>query len=1315
MKQNDFRRKLTMCLASVMALNLGMSVSVRADEGLENEIKKNDITRDISIYPTPKEMSLGDSEFVLENSVNIVGGDLADTYAFELLKNILTEFGIKINESEGQGATTIYIGEVDDNIEEMENVLEEMNVDTSSISKNDGYVLVADENTEGNRIVIRGNDETGTFYGVKSLKQLIEKEDNKVTLNEVLVKDEPTFKMRAVVEGFYGTPWTQEERLDQIKMYGEYKMNAYIYAPKSDPYHREKWREPYPSSELDRMKELIETANENKVDFVFAISPGLDIKFEGEEGESDFKALINKAETLYDMGVRSFAILWDDIENHNGVQQAEVLNRFNEEFIKSKEGVKPLITVPVEYWGSSMFNGEEVKTYTKEFAETLDKDIEVMWTGNDVIPPNGVSLEDAKKVSNVYDRKMMLWWNYPVNDYKEDKMALGPIYDLDKQLDEEVSGFIVNPMRFSEASKISTLTGADYGWNTVAYEAEESWDKAIEIIAGEMKEEFKIFANHSTRLDTGRPDSPELQNTIDNLWEKWEAGSDISKELNNLEDEFSKMVQVPNKLRANFKNKALLNQLDSHLSKFEIYGKAGLKSIEILEDILNGDMSEFWNDNYDGIKLLRNLDGIKATIANNVVDPFVRKVYEVGNEYFNKETTVLENREYSYTSIGNIVDHKYSEWFISEETHVPNYMFDNKDNTGFWSAAPVKKDEFIGFDLGQVEEIKDIYLLMGRNNDDIDVITDGVIEYSVDGESWTELEVNKGDKELLVETGIKARFIRYRVLSDSENRLYVRDFKVNTGKSKEKLIGNIEVEDSKINKTSEGENQSISISNVNKVSFEEGDSIGIAINDVKNVIGFEVLGDIKSDKFVLESSFDNIEWEEVSEGVSFKNEVPVVGKFFRIKAKEKTEANIDEIKVLLEGYSKGIVTTNRRISSNLNIHPDFVVDNDYGTSFVCSDTIKKDDFVQLDLGTEKRIRDISLVQGPGGDYIDGDIEYSLDGENWTKVGIVEGTDTLIKDLDVKAKYVRVLSSGYKDRWSRVREFTVNTTVEEFETKATSEGTYTDRSENIRDNNLNTAYIPEGEIKSGDYLLRRIFDERLVSKITVAQSTDNLSGAKVIGKTVNGETLDLGVLDKGLNELVLKNPRQLVSVKLLWEKVAGKVEVFEVKPTFVSLESIIEDIKKEIQRGKNALIENKDKENEERTQLEEALKNIEELLNNNVSEDEIVRAYEDLTNKINKFIDSESDKEEDNDNSNKPDDGENDSEDDEDKEDNEDSDDENEDEDTGDNEDKGDNENGEDSDGDENLPNTGLPFGTGELMLAGAALATLGGLTIKKKK
>ena len=173
-----------------------------------------------------------------------------------------------------------------------------------------------------------------------------------------------------------------------------------------------------------------------------------------------------------------------------------------------------------------------------------------------------------------------------------------------------------------------------------------------------------------------------------------------------------------------------------------------------------------------------------------------------------------------------------------------------------------------------------------------------------------------------------------------------------------------------------------------------------------------------------------------------------------------------------------------------------------------------------------------------------------------------------------------------------------------------------------------------------------------------------------------------MLDKGLNELFLKNPRQLVSVKLVWEKDAGKVEIFEVKPTFVSLDSIIEDIKNEIQRGKDVLVENK---------------NIENLLNNKASDDEIVRAYEDLTTKINNFIDSEPNKEDDN-NTSKPEGGENGSEG------------------EGDKEDSGDkNENEDNKDENGNLPNTGSPLGAGELMLVGAALATLGGVTIKKRK
>ena len=35
-----------------------------------------------------------------------------------------------------------------------------------------------------------------------------------------------------VVEGFYGNPWTKDERLNLLKRMKEQNMNTYIYAPK---------------------------------------------------------------------------------------------------------------------------------------------------------------------------------------------------------------------------------------------------------------------------------------------------------------------------------------------------------------------------------------------------------------------------------------------------------------------------------------------------------------------------------------------------------------------------------------------------------------------------------------------------------------------------------------------------------------------------------------------------------------------------------------------------------------------------------------------------------------------------------------------------------------------------------------------------------------------------------------------------------------------------------------------------------------------------------------------------------------------------
>ena len=57
------------------------------------------------------------------------------------------------------------------------------------------------------------------------------------------------FPVRGVIEGFYGAPWTHAARLDAVAFLAERGMNAYVYAPKDDPRHRTRWREPYDEQE----------------------------------------------------------------------------------------------------------------------------------------------------------------------------------------------------------------------------------------------------------------------------------------------------------------------------------------------------------------------------------------------------------------------------------------------------------------------------------------------------------------------------------------------------------------------------------------------------------------------------------------------------------------------------------------------------------------------------------------------------------------------------------------------------------------------------------------------------------------------------------------------------------------------------------------------------------------------------------------------------------------------------------------------------------------------------------------------------------
>lgn len=161
--------------------------------------------------------------------------------------------------------------------------------------KAEGYYLAVGKD----KVVIAGNDGSGTFYGVQTFIQVA----SQPNVMEVTISDYPSVPQRGLVEGYYGNPYSEANRMGLFEFFGRQKMNVYIYGPKDDAYHKSKWREEYPAAQAAKITEYVNAAKANKVEFVWAIHPGEDIQW----NQTDRDNIVNKLKAMCKLGVRTFA------------------------------------------------------------------------------------------------------------------------------------------------------------------------------------------------------------------------------------------------------------------------------------------------------------------------------------------------------------------------------------------------------------------------------------------------------------------------------------------------------------------------------------------------------------------------------------------------------------------------------------------------------------------------------------------------------------------------------------------------------------------------------------------------------------------------------------------------------------------------------------------------------------------------------------------------------------------------------------------------------------------------------------------------
>ncbi len=638
----------------------------------------------------------------------------------------------------------------------------------------DGYVL----GIGADRIVLAGKDATGTFYAAQTLRQVLpQRKQPGGKVAGLAVRDWPGTALRGVIEGFYGTPWSHEARLDQLDYYGEHKMNIYVYSPKDDAYLREKWRDPYPAEQLAQIKELADESVEQHVDFTYALSPGLSVCYSSDE---DAEALVAKFQTIWDIGVRTFAVPLDDISYTDwncdadkakwgtgggaaGAAQAYLLNRVNKEFIATHPGAEPLQMVPTEYYDVTP------SAYKTALSQQLDPDVVVEWTGVGVVAPT-MTVAQADAAREVFGHPILTWDNYPVNDYATDRLLLGPFNGREKGLPGRLAGITANPMIQPYASKLSLYTVADYAWNDAAYDPRTSWGRGLKEYAGgdpRTERALRAFADANYSSALNKEKAPELAAEFARYWKSGDA--------RRLTSVLTDLGAAPARLRSGLPDRGFAEDAGPWLDATEAWASASGTALRMVEAARAGDGARAWelrqqlpaqvehatSFTYTG------LDGRKVPVhvGDGTLDGFV----DAATAEYDRILGV-SGRPTASTNLGTY------------QSNTVARVLDGDDSTYFWSdGAPAAGDQ-LTVDLGEARDIGQVTLAMAKPGSTDDYLHAGVLEYSADGQNWTTLTEfsEKPDVTATVPAGTEARYVRARATAGQGSWVVVREFTVAT-------------------------------------------------------------------------------------------------------------------------------------------------------------------------------------------------------------------------------------------------------------------------------------------------------------------------------------------------------------------------------------------------------------------------------------------------------------------------------------------------------------------------------------------------------
>ena len=1182
--------------AGVMALVItvsGLTISPVRSEAAAAEYE---------IYPNPQVIQYTEGDYVIKNEVNVVyESGIDQTTKDRLAEALALKDGVTVTTSESieEGKTNILVG-IDGSGEAADTYANEhVNMQSADLyEKLDAYVL--DSNNDV--ITVVGADTDASYYGLTTLYHILKQMDSN-TIRNFHIEDWADVASRGFIEGYYGNPWSTEDRINLMKWGGYYKLNSYFYAPKNDPKHNAKWRELYTEEELNTLiRPLAEAGNASKCRFVYALHTFMynPVRFDGNY-QADLKAVQDKLAQVIEAGVRQVAILADDAGNVGGNNYNKFLTDMTAwlaEMKKTYPDLKQTLPFcPQEY----MYNGQE---YYKNFPEN----VQIVMTGGRVW--GEVNQNFTNTFTNNAGRGPYMWINWPCTDNSKNHLIMGGYTTfLQPGVDPaKIQGIVLNPMQQSEPSKVAIFGNACYSWNI--------WENA-DIANKAWQDSFK-YVDHNSAVKT------EASTALYEL-SKHMMNQNMDSRVTALQES----VELAPKLTA-FRDKlktstVTVEEAEALIAEFQILQNAAAVYREQAVDIKVRDQIVYWLDCWDDttVSAIGYLNAIKA-IVNEDADTALRynaeakaafeqsKTHELWYlDHYEKAEVGVQHivpfikamakyvTDYIDTGVNPNTQKRYTGTVTYEQISIQNNAsedkyFDRDNSSEVWLAKgpyenpgrdTIPAGATLTVTFPEPKTIGSFRLVQGVSAKS-DKFSNADVEYQIEGTStWTKAGTlsDKGDQTISFGNVANVKAVRIHNNTVTGGWVRIGEIEIlspaneDASGARAGLYTNVDT-----NITASLEEGSVSLSN-GTVTLNKDEYIGVKLGDIKAIQN--ITTPALPENVVLETSMNEITWQPYA--ADAKN---VDAAYIRIRnnGEAASEIALNDFKVTYKfvgakkvdtDFEKAQDANDMRVAGTVGN----VFDGKLSTLGMINGKQEAGKHITFDLGQVIHFNSLRyyIVETQLNYLRNAKFEVSTDGENWTEVMTVGKPtqnvhdNTVAKDmqgitlthddknpgymykeatgLNVDGRYIRIMpNETYNHRWVAINELQIN--GGEYISPEQSRQIVSEAIEevgklpsNMRDGSYGTTYKSS---KKNSSFIWRVLDPTSIASVRLIQIGD-ISKADVTATyldksnvTKASEKVNLGKLNQVINEFVIPEGKMLETLTVTWKDVIPEIAEIE---------------------------------------------------------------------------------------------------------------------------------------------------------------------------